>query len=139
MLRLITRDSLLNPQYFNKIAPRVLYEILKLLNIHRADSHGRFSRFTDVVRGVPQTVYCTDKSQLSPFPTHLAIEVASAPTVSNRSSDPSNQPSHSESRGAIVHSEREPTFLSPATVLFLAIIAIPVALLARDALIFRHH
>ncbi|KZV76244.1 heme peroxidase [Peniophora sp. CONT] len=123
--------GLLNPQYFDKIAPRVLYEILKLPEIHRRSTvSGRFSRFTDVVRGVPQTVYCTNDSKLSPFPSRLDVEV-------KRSASVAPNPSDSKRGGAVARPLKSSSFLFSATVLFLTIVAVPVALLTRHALIFR--
>ncbi|KZV68980.1 heme peroxidase [Peniophora sp. CONT] len=122
--------GLLNPQYFDKIAPRVLYEILGLPEIRcLPTASGRFLRFTDVVRGVPQTVYCTNDSKLSPFPSRLDIEVKRSVSFSSVSDF--------DRGGAVARPSRASSFLFSATLLFLTIVAVPVALLTRCALIFR--
>lgn len=66
--------GLLARQYFERIAPVVVYEILKLKNIRRQSGrNGIISRFTQNTYGVTEVLCLDSRSHITPFPASLKI------------------------------------------------------------------
>ncbi|KAJ3785898.1 heme peroxidase [Lentinula aff. detonsa] len=65
---------LLSSEFFEKVTPVVVAEILALSNLQRGPgASGVFTRFTQHVHGVPEQVYVDARGGLTPFPTSLIV------------------------------------------------------------------
>ncbi|KAJ3806797.1 heme peroxidase, partial [Lentinula lateritia] len=70
--------SLLSSEFFERVTPVVVAEILALSNLHRGPgASGVFTRFTQNLHGAPEQVYVDARGGLTPFPTSLTISVRS--------------------------------------------------------------
>ncbi|KAJ3876227.1 heme peroxidase [Lentinula edodes] len=69
---------LLSSEFFERVTPLVVAEILALSNLQRGPgASGVFTRFTQNLHGAPEQVYVDARGGLTPFPTSLTISFTS--------------------------------------------------------------
>ncbi|KAI0313699.1 heme peroxidase [Amylostereum chailletii] len=65
--------GLLTPRLFELVAPRVVYEILRLQGVRKSASR-QLKPYTELVNGIPEQMYLNEKCKPTPFPRVFEVQ-----------------------------------------------------------------